>query len=162
MSALLQKLKDRHLEARYQRDTEVKSVLAVVLGEVANLQNPKAETVQPVTDDQVIRVLQKLVASNNETIKVASALRPELAEPLKEENAILEEFLPKLPKFWGEDEIYAFLGSSAVWWHEIIDALNDGKATGVAIKALKSEEAPVEGKTVAATVMKIRRGIEVS
>jgi uncharacterized protein len=69
---------------------------------------------------------------------------------LEEENRILAAFLPKS---LGVDEIVASLAPVA---DAVKSAGNEGQATGVAMKHLKSTGALVNGKDVALAVKKLR------
>jgi uncharacterized protein YqeY len=69
---------------------------------------------------------------------------------LKREVQILTDLLPKLPT---EDEIVALLAPVS---DAIKAAGNDGQATGVAMKHLKSQNIAVDGKTTTLAVKRLR------
>ena len=81
---------------------------------------------------------------------VLSAILAWMGVSVTEEIAVLESFLPKTLSV---DEIVAALAAVA---DPIKAAGNDGQATGVAMKHLKSTSALVNGKDVSEAVKKIR------
>ena len=93
-------------------------------------------------------ILKKLVKSNQETL--SSSEDAEQKKTLEQEISILQSFLPKS---LGVDEIVTALAPVA---DAIKAAGNDGQATGVAMKHLKSTGAVVGGKDVSEAVKKIR------
>ena len=92
--------------------------------------------------------MKKLVKSNEETIE-ASQDEPQKAQ-LRAEIAVLADFLPKS---LGVPEIVTALAAVA---EAVKAAGNDGQATGVAMKHLKSLGAVVNGKDVSAAVRQLR------
>ena len=142
---LRDEIRSRMFAAMKARNVVEKEILRVAMGEITTEEGRRGKDMP---DADVEKILRKLVKSNGETIK---ATEDEAAcATLAEEIAVLESLLPKQ---LGEDEIIAALA-------EVADAIkaagNDGQATGVAMKQLKSTGAVVDGKTVRAAVMKIR------
>lgn len=138
-------IKKRMIEAmKAKRDLE-RDILRVALGEIQNAENRG----QVVTDDEAAKIIRKLIKSNSETLASAGE-RAELKTKLEEENKILESLLPQQ---WSIDRIVQELAGLA---DQIKAAKSEGQATGVAMKHLKSQGAPVEGKDVGEAVKKIR------
>jgi uncharacterized protein len=144
---ILDELKARMNEAMRSKDDVAKNIYRLAYSET---QLASARSGKAVSEDEAIAILKKLVKSNEETLAVATD--PSQKEALAREIALLAALLPKaldLP------EIVAALAPVA---DAIRAAGNDGQATGVAMKQLKSTGASVDGKTVAAAVRQIRGG----
>jgi uncharacterized protein YqeY len=92
--------------------------------------------------------LKKLVKSNEESI--AASQDETQKATLRAEIEVLSAFLPKS---LGVAEIVASLAAVA---DAVKAAGNDGQATGVAMKHLKSLGAEVNGKDVSAAVRQLR------
>ena len=122
-----------------------KNVLRVALGEVQTIES---RTGGDAADGEVEKILRKLIKSISESRDAATddAQRTTLVEEID----VLERFLPKTLSV---DEIVAALAPVA---EAIAGAGNDGQATGVAMKHLKSSGATVEGKDVNAAVRAMR------
>ena len=103
-----------------------------------------------VTDAMVQDVVRKLVKSNNQTAEMSSSA--EQKAQLAAENAVLEALLPK---GLSADDVAALLAPVA---DAIKAAANDGQATGVAMKHLKTVSAKADGKVVSDAVKKLRAG----
>jgi uncharacterized protein len=144
---LADEIKKRMVDAmKGKRDVE-KEILRVALGEIQAAGNRSTE---PLTDDDVQKILKKLIKSNSETI--GAGPKPELKAKLEEENRILENLLPQR---WDVERIALELAPLS---DQIKAAKSEGQATGVAMKHLKGLAAPVEGKDVGDAVKKIRAG----
>ena len=143
--AILDELKARMNEAMRSKDEVAKNIYRLAYSEA---QLAEARSGKAVTEDEAIAVLKKLVKSNEETLAVATDGAQK--ETLARENSLLAALLPKA---LGVPEIVAALAP-------VTDAIraagNDGQATGVAMKHLKTTGAAVDGKTVAAAVKQIR------
>jgi uncharacterized protein YqeY len=126
-------------------DTVEKEILRVLCGE---LDTAQSRIEAALSDDQAERIVRKLVNSNEETL--AHATDGEQKQVLLREISILQTLLPKLPS---AEEIVAKLAPVA---DQIRAAGNDGQATGVAMKHLKTAGVATEGKTVAIAVKAIR------
>lgn len=126
------------------RKTVEREILGVALGEIQTAEARKGE----LTEEETGAFVKKLIKSNRETIEAG----PDAAQKavLEEEIAVLESLLPKA---MGPDEIVAALASAS---DAIRGASNDGQATGIAMKTLKAQGAPVDGKSVAEAVKKMR------
>lgn len=142
---LSEEIKKRMLQAMKAGRTLEKEILRVALGEI---QTQEARANQAMSDDDVAAVVRKLVKNNQETLGVSESA--EQKAQLADEIAVLESLLPKA---LGVDEIVAALAAVA---DAVRAAGNDGQATGVAMKHLKSTGAVVTGKEVTAAVKQIR------
>lgn len=141
---LLDRIKAEMMAALKAGRVVEKEILRVAVGELTTVEARKGS----LTDDEAAAVLRKLVKSNRETLEVA---RDEgQKQTLEQEIAILEALLPKS---LDEGGVLAALESVK---DAIIKAGNDGQATGIAMKALKSQGTPVDGKLVGEVVKKIR------
>jgi uncharacterized protein YqeY len=142
---IVDELKVRMNEATRGKDEVAKNIYRLAYSET---QLAAARSGKVVSDDEAMAILKKLVKSNEETLAVAT--EPAQREALAREVALLTALLPKA---LGVPEIVAALAPVA---EAIRAAGNDGQATGVAMKHLKSTGASVDGKTVAAAVKQIR------
>lgn len=142
---LLQTIKQQVVAAMKAKDTLAKDVLRVVQGDIELAQTRSG---QDLSDDEAQKIVRKLIKSNQETL----AAKPDQAtiDKLNREISILEALLPRT---LGVDEIVAALEPV----HGDIQAAgNDGQATGVAMKHVKSLGLTVEGKDVSQAVRQIR------
>lgn len=142
---LADEIKKRMFSAMKAGNSVEKEILRVALGEITT---QAARGDKPMTDDEVGAVLKKLVKSNQETL--SSSEDDAQKKTLEEEITILQSFLPKS---LGVDEIVSALAAVA---DGIKAAGNDGQATGIAMKHLKTTGAIVNGKDVSEAVKKIR------
>ena len=142
---LLDEIKARMFKAMKAGAVVEKEILRVAVGEITTDQ---AREGRKGTDEESLAILKKLVKSNEESLGVVED--PEKRAVLEEETRVLSAFLPKS---LGVDEIVLALAPVA---DAIRAAANDGQATGVAMKHLKSSGASVGGKDVGAAVKKIR------
>jgi uncharacterized protein len=144
--SLVDTLRKKALESMKAKDSLATTILRLAQSEV---QAAEARAGRALTVDEELAAVKKLVKSNEETI-AASQGDAEKVATLTRENAILSELLPK---GISADEVKALLASVA---DAIRAAANDGQATGVAMKHLKSQGATVDGKDVAAAVRALR------
>lgn len=142
---ILDDIKAQMREAMKANDIVAKEILRVAVGEITT---EAARDGRKGDDDETRAILKKLLKSNEETL--ARTTEPEQIANLKRENEILSSFLPKT---LGEAEIVALLAPVA---DAIRAAGNDGQATGVAMKHLKTTGASVDGKVVSGAVKAIR------
>ena len=136
---LEQLIREKVKTALLEKDEASKNILRVVLGEIDVLKG-RGQTVE---DEQVHKILRKLIASNEETIKAMTV-------GLRRENEILDGFLPQLLT---KEEIKNHLNSVAT---EIMSAKSDGQATGVAVGVFKKAGLAVDGSDVSEIVKKMR------
>jgi len=142
---LLDAIKAQMFKAMKAGNTVEKEILRVAVGEITT---DRAREGRTGSDEEAQALLRKLMKSNDESI--ASTEDAAKKATLVEENRILAEFLPKSLDV---DAIVAALGAVA---DAVKAAGNEGQATGVAMKHLKSTGAVVQGKDVAAAVKKLR------
>ena len=124
-----------------------KEILRVAVGEITT---EAARPGRQGSDEEAQAILRKLVKSNEETL--GSTTDEEQRTTLLKENEILAGFLPKSLT---SEEILAALSPVI---EQIKAAGNDGQATGVAMKQLKSTGAIVNGKDVSAAIKELRKG----
>jgi uncharacterized protein YqeY len=142
---IVDELKARMNEVLRGKDEVAKNIYRLAYSEV---QLASARLGKDVSDDEALAILKKLVKSNEDTLAVATEAQQR--DALAREIALLSAMLPKT---LGVPEIVAALAPVA---DAIRAAGNDGQATGVAMKHLKSMAASVDGKTAAAAVKQMR------
>jgi hypothetical protein len=142
--SLIEQMKARVRDAMKARRTVEREVLGVALGEI---QTEEARG-EKSGDALAIAVLRKLVKSDQETL--AAAEDPEQRRILEEELVVLRSLLPQTL------DVETILEALSPVADAVRAANNDGQATGVAMKHLKSTGAAVEGKDVAEAVRRLR------
>jgi uncharacterized protein YqeY len=142
---LLDDIKARMFRAIKAGNVVEKEILRVAVGEITT---EAARDGRRGDDDEARAILRKLVKSNEESLAASPA--EERRTALREENRILAEFLPQA---LGIDDIVAALAPVR---DAVRAAANEGQATGVAMKHLKSAGASVNGKDVAEAVKRVR------
>jgi uncharacterized protein YqeY len=142
---LLEAIKARMFKAMKAGNTVEKEILRVAVGEITT---DAAREGRKGDDAEAQAILRKLMKSNDETI--AAVDDSSKKAQLEEENRILSDFLPKALDV---DAIVAALAPVA---DAVKAAGNEGQATGVAMKHLKSSGAVVNGKDVAEAVKRVR------
>ncbi len=143
---LVDTLRKNALEAMKAKDSVATTILRLAQSEVQALEARQGRTL---TDDEAFGALRKLVKSNEETLAATSGETAEGAI-LQRELEILRGLLPKALSF---DAVMTALGSVS---DPIKAAANEGQATGVAMKYLKSLGSQVVGTDVARAVKQIR------
>ena len=142
---LVDEIRKRITAAMREKKAVEREILRLALAEI---QAQGDRTGKAVSEDDAAKIIKKLIKSNEETIGHTPI--KETKDKLTEENAILASLLPQA---WGVDQILAALAPVAA---EIKAATADGPATGVAMKTLKAQSAPVEAKDVAEAVKRLR------
>ena len=142
---LLDAIKAQMFKAMKAGNVVEKEILRVAVGEITT---DRAREGRTGSDEEAQALIRKLVKSNDESIAVTEDA--EKKATLQEENRILSEFLPKS---LDADAIALALAPVA---DAVKAAGNEGQATGVAMKHLKSTGAVVQGKDVALAVKKLR------
>jgi uncharacterized protein YqeY len=142
---LLDELKARMFRAMKAGNVVEKEILRVALGEITT---EAARDGRRGDDEEARAILRKLIKSNEESL--AAGPSDERRATLSEENRILGEFLPKT---LGIEDIVDALAPVR---DAVRAAGNEGQATGVAMKHLKSLGASVNGKDVAEAVKRVR------
>lgn len=125
---------------RHERDT-----LKVALGDMQTAENRDGKSL---SDEQGHAVIKKVIKGNREMIALVKD--PEVVTRLEAEIVILSSLLPQTLSV---EQIVEQLTPVA---DAVRAAGNDGQATGVAMKHLKTGGHAVEGKTVAAAVRSLR------
>ena len=143
--ALLDQIKARMFAAMKSGNVTEREILKVAMGEITT---DAARPGKKGDDAESEAILRKLVKSNEESIE-ASQDEAQKAQ-LRAEIEVLATFLPKS---LGVPEIVAALAPVA---EAVKAAGNDGQATGVAMKHLKTLGANVNGKDVSAAVRQLR------
>jgi uncharacterized protein YqeY len=143
---LIETLRARALAAMKAKDPIATTIYRLAQSEVQALE---ARNAKPLTDEEAFGALKKLVKANEETLAVGGG-DAEKTATLKREIELLTELLPKGLSL---DEIKALLAPVA---DAIKAAPNDGAATGVAMKHLKTTGARAAGNDVAAAVKALR------
>jgi uncharacterized protein YqeY len=148
--SLLETLKTKLTEYRRAQKPVEMGVLQVVLGDASTIE---ARGGKPATDEEVEKLIRKTMLGNQETLGILEQrgmTGSENYSKLKTENALLQSLLPQTMTV---DEIVVALGEVA---DAVKGAKNEGQATGVAMKHLKSLKVRALGDDVSAAVKKIR------
>lgn len=92
---LKNKINEDFMIAFKGKQETAKSVLSVIKGEIQTQE--KKDNVQHLSDENVLKILNKMVKSLKETITALSGLenRDELRQRTKDELTIIESYLPK-------------------------------------------------------------------
>ena len=143
----MQLIKQQVKDAMKAGDTQRRDVLRVVLGD---LQLNETRKGAELSLDEVHAGVRKVIKGNRDMIAAVSD--PAVQERMNQEIAILEALLPQTLSV---EQIVEALGPVEA---DVRAAGNDGQATGVAMKHLKSQGASVEGKDVATAVRQVRGG----
>jgi uncharacterized protein YqeY len=146
--SLVQVMRDRVKVAMKSGNLVEKSILKLILGECDTLLNSAQQGGKPLTDEQVSKVLRKIILSNNETL--GYNLSEDKKSIIFQENEILESLLPKLLT---QDEIREKISSIEA---DIKSAKSEGQAVGVAMKLLKQTNESVDGNDVKSVVVNLR------
>lgn len=143
--ALLDQIKAQMFAAMKSGNVTEREILKVAMGEITT---DAARPGKKGDDEETLAILKKLVKSNEESID-ASQDEAQKAQ-LRAEIEVLNAYLPKS---LGLADIVAALSPVA---DAVKAAANDGQATGVAMKHLKTLGAVVNGKDVSAAVRQLR------
>ena len=143
--ALLDQIKAQMFAAMKSGNVTEREILKVAMGEITT---DAARPGKKGDDEETLVILKKLVKSNEESIE-ASQDEAQKAQ-LRAEIEVLNAYLPKS---LGLADIVAALSPVA---EAVKAAANDGQATGVAMKHLKTLGAVVNGKDVSAAVRQLR------
>ena len=142
---LIDDIKKRVVLAMKAKNTQERDILKVVLGDLQIQETRKGDAL---TDAEAQQIVRKVIKGNAE---MSAALDDAgKIQTIQEENTILESLLPQTLSVGQITEALA----------AVVDAIkaagNDGQATGVTMKQLKSTGAQVQGGDVAAAVRQIR------
>ena len=141
---LVDEIKQRLKAAMKAQNVVEREILRVALGEIQTIEARSGT----MTDAEAAGILKKLVKSNQETH--AASESAEQRATLEQEIAVLETLLPKTL------DVDTIVGELTPLLVQIKAAANDGQATGLAMKHLKTTGAAVSGKDVAEAVKRIR------
>lgn len=142
---LLDEIKARMFRAMKAGETTEKEILRVALGEITT---DAARAGRKGDDEEASAILRKLIKSNEESLE--SVQDEASRQTLRREIEVLADLLPRA---LGKTEVIALLAPIR---DSLRAAKNDGQATGIAMKQLKSEGAVVDGKVVQAAVQELR------
>ena len=142
---LIDDIKKRIIVAVKTKNTQERDILKVVLGDLQIQETRKGDDL---TDAEAQQIIRKVIKGNGEMITAVEDAA--VVERMNQEIAILESLLPQSLSV---EEIVAALDPVA---DAVKAAGNDGQATGVAMKHLKSSGAEVQGKDVSAAVRQMR------
>lgn len=145
--SLLTKIRENLKDALLARDEGRKSILRVVIGDV---QTQEAKQKKEVSDTDIIKIVQRIIKSNEETMAVMDSANPSFAA-LKLENEILSVYLPKTME---EAEVRTLLEPLR---EDIKSAKATGAAMGVAMKVLKPTGKAIENSVVSKVIEEMRR-----
>lgn len=143
---LIDDIKKRMFAAMKAGNTVEKEILRVAMGEIT-MGEARSEG-GAFGDEDVRTILRKLIKSNREALEAAPT--EDTKETLRQEIAVIEDFLPKSLTV---DQIVAALAPVA---DGIRAAGGAGPAMGLAMKHLKSTGATAESKDVTAAVNQLR------
>lgn len=143
---LIDQIKARMFQAIKAGAQVEKEILRVAVGEITT---DAARPGRQGTDEEALGILRKLLKSNEETL--ASTTDAGKRAVLTQEMEILATYLPKSLTV---DEIVRALAPVTA---QIKAAGNDGQATGVAMKLLKTEGLTVNGKDVGLAIKELRK-----
>jgi hypothetical protein len=156
MAAILTAMRARLTAlARAEGDQIIeKNVLKVVVGAIESLASSKSQGSKPVTDDQEVKEVKKVIEGNEESMRLMRERGMESDaryKALSVENTVL---MPFVPSSLSQAEILAALGGIE---NDIKGAKSDGQAVGVAMKLFKGQGARVDGADVTAVVQNMRK-----
>jgi uncharacterized protein YqeY len=143
---LIDQIKARMFQAIKSGAHVEKEILRVAVGEITT---DAARAGRQGNDEEALTILRKLSKSNEETL--AATTDAEKRAVLSQEIEILATYLPKSLSV---PEIVQALAPVAP---QIKAAGNDGQATGVAMKQLKSAGLTVNGKDVGLAIKELRK-----
>ena len=148
--SLKEKVRQKFEEARRAGNREEKNLLSVILGDISTAE---ARSGKEVPDADVEKLLRKMVESNTDTVSQMKSHHraddPQIAV-LERENTFLKSLLPQTL------DAEAIAKALEPVRADIINAKNDGQATGVAMKHLKGLSLSVQGQDVSVAVKQIR------
>lgn len=143
---LIDQIKARMFQAIKAGAHVEKEILRVAVGEITT---DAARAGRQGNDEEALGILRKLLKSNEETL--ASTTDADKRAVLTQENEILAAYLPKSLSV---DEIVQALAPVT---EQIKAVANDGQATGIAMKQLKSAGLTVNGKDVGLAIKELRK-----
>ena len=150
--SLKETVREKFEAAKRAGQREEKDLLSVILGDISTAE---ARSGKDVPDAEVEKLLRKMVEANSETLAQMKAHHrgedPHVAV-LEREIAFIKTLLPQTL------DPAAIVAALEPVKADIRNAKNDGQATGVAMKHLKSQGLKTLGQDVSAAVQMIRSG----
>jgi len=148
--SLKEQVRARFEESKRSGNREEKNLLSVILGDISTAE---ARSGKDIAEADVEKLLRKMVESNTETVaQMKSHQRgddPRVAV-LEREIGFLKDLLPQTL------DAAAIVQALEPVRADVAAAKNDGQATGVAMKHLKSLGLKVQGQDVTVAVQTIR------
>ncbi|WP_432797692.1 GatB/YqeY domain-containing protein [Poriferisphaera sp. WC338] len=142
---MIEDIRARIKKAMIERNDLEKSILKVALGD---LDTEAARSAEGISEEKCEQIIRKMVKSANETLEHTTDAAE--IEKINAEKAILGTLLPtSLSVAEIKTALEAVLD-------DVKAVGNDGQATGVAMKHLKSQGAVVIGKDVSQAVHELR------
>jgi uncharacterized protein YqeY len=148
--SLKEAVRDKFEQAKRAGYREEKNLLSVILGDISTAE---ARSGKEVPEAEVEKLLRKMVESNTESLmQMKSHNRAEdpRVPVLEREISILKALLPQTL------DANAITKALEPVHAEILNAKNDGQATGLAMKHLKGLSLNAQGQDVSAAVRQIR------
>ena len=143
---LIDQIKARMFQAIKSGAHVEKEILRVAMGEITT---EAARPGRQGSDEETMAILRKLLKSNEETL--ASTTDADKRAVLTQEMEILATYLPK------SLSVAEIVSALAPVSPQINAAANDGQATGIAMKQLKSASLVVNGKDVTLAIKELRK-----
>lgn len=138
-------IREQIIQAMKSGDTVTRDVLKYAASEI---QAAQSRAKKGISEEQEQKIIRKIIITNEANIEYADS--QEKLDVIKRENEILITFLPAM---MDKEEIIEFLKP---YHPDIKNCHSDGQATGIAIKAIKSEDKIADGKIITEIVKKIR------
>lgn len=147
---LIDEMKSKKITAMKNKNVIEKNILSFVIGKI---QTAEATQNKKFSDEQVESMIRKEITNIDEELSFLKE-GDDRRQKLVSEKEILNEFLPVV---LSQEEIEAFLlNSDGPEIEQIQNAVKDGAAVGIVIKACKANNLKVLGKDVEAVVTKLR------
>ena len=124
---IIAQIKDRIKEAMKQKLSAERDILRLIVG--------LAQQADDYSDDSIIKIITKIVKSNNETIEAmkGSDKYEDSSAELVEQSRIISSYLPQS---FSEQEILSIIESNNIF---LENCAGDGQAIGMVVKALKAD-----------------------
>ena len=150
--ALRDELRSKLTQAMKGKDEQAKNLLRLVIGEVDTVDARQGKCADEAADTQRIAgVIKKIMEGNAETIRQIGKILDPRVHQLIQENSYLKQLLPPT---LSDEELRPILAEVA---DNIKSAKNEGQATGIAMKHLKTKGvANAESSMVIALVKELR------
>jgi uncharacterized protein len=150
--SIKEKLQTRIKECMRSGNSFERDVLKTVLGEI---QGKEMAQGKGMSEEACEKVFKKFKQGVEDTLKSMAEDGRDIANveaDMNKEISIYDQYIPKTLSLF---EVISFLTAS-IHNQAIMDAKSDGQATGIAMKAIKEEGLPVDGKDVSVAVKTLR------